>query len=198
MRRPPRPAAWLPTITTMRPVTAAFLLLIVGAAEINAQVRRGRQVEEQLRWASPSVGVRGGYDQRANAELLGAQLRLPVVRSGIIELIPGADVVFLNGAKDYQYSVEAAWVPGGIRRGVFLAGGIAWRDTPLGQAVPVPVGRNTYFGYVLGAGASSGVGPLEFEVAIRWTFLNDTTYRPNMASIGVNYPFWSVLPEGRR
>ena len=87
-----------------------------------------------------------------------------MVRSGVIELIPSADVVFLNGAKDYQYSVEAAWVPGGIRRGIFFAGGIAWRDTPLGQEVPVPVGRNTYFGYVLGAGASSGVGPLEFFI----------------------------------
>ncbi|NNL29396.1 MAG: hypothetical protein HKO77_00150, partial [Gemmatimonadetes bacterium] len=175
-----------------------MLLLVTAAAQMDAQVRRGRQVEEQARWAPPSVGVRGGYDQRANAEALGAQIRLPVVRSGVLELIPSADVAFLNGAKDYQYGVEAAWVPGGIRRGIFIVGGVAWRDTPLGQAVPVPVGRNTFFGYVLGAGAASGVGPLEFELAIRWTFLDDTTYRPNLASLGVNYPFWSVLPSGRR
>lgn len=188
----------LPAIGNARTAVFAILLLVTGAAQIDAQVRRGRQVEEEPRWAPPSVGVRGGYDQRANAEVLGAQLRLPVVRSGVLEVIPSADVAFLNGAKDYQYSVEAAWVPGGVRRGIFVAGGVAWRDTPLGQAVPVPVGRNTYFGYVLGAGAASGVGPLEFEVAIRWTFLDDTTYRPNLASIGVNLPFWSVLPSGPR
>lgn len=181
-----------------RTMVATLLFVLTVATQIDAQVRRGRQVDEELRWASPSIGVRGGYDQRANAEALGAQLRIPVVRSGIVEVIPSADVVFLSGAKDYQYTVQAAWIPGGVRRGLFLAGGIGWRDTPLGQAVPVPVGRNTYFGYVLGVGVSSGVGPLEFEFAIRWTFLNDTTYRPNMGSLGINYPFWSVLPEGRR
>lgn len=186
------------SVGTTRTVALGILLLLVGAASIDAQVRRGRQVDEEPRWAPPSVGVRGGYDQRANAEVLGAQLRLPVLRSGVVEVIPSADVIFLDGAKDYQYSVEAAWIPGGVRRGIFVTGGIAWRDTPLGQAVPVPVGRNTFFGYVLGAGAASGVGPLELEVAIRWTFLDDTTYRPNLASVGVNLPFWSALPSGRR
>lgn len=178
-----------------RTLFAAALLVAVGASEIDAQVRRGRQVDE-TRWAPPSVGVRGGYDQRARAEVLGAQLRVPVVRSGVVEVIPSADIVFLRGAKDYQYALEAAWVPGGARGGVFFAGGVALRDTPLGTATPGE--RNTFFGYVLGAGAKSRVGPLEFEVGIRWTFLNDTTYRPNLASLGINYPFWSVLPEGRR
>ena len=193
---PTRPATRGSALATR--ALAASLLLLLGAAEIDAQVRRGRQADEQLRWASPSFGVRGGYDQRANAEALGAQLRIPLVRTGVVEVIPSADIVFLSGAKDYQYSLAAAWVPGGVRRGLFLTVGAAWRDTPLGQAVPVPTGRNTYFGYLLGVGVSSGVGPLEFEFALRWTFLNDTTYRPNMGSIGINVPFWAVLPEGRR
>ncbi|MDX1494889.1 MAG: hypothetical protein R3253_12550, partial [Longimicrobiales bacterium] len=117
-----------------------------------------------------------------------------VVRSGVVEVIPSADVVFLAGAKDYQYALEAAWVSGGARGGAFFAGGVALRDTPLEAEEGE---RNTFFGFSLGAGARSGVGPLEFEVNIRWVFLNDTAYRPNMASIGVGYPFWSVLPEGR-
>lgn len=177
-------------------MAAALVLLAVSAAQIDAQVRRGRQVNEEARWASPAIGIRGGWDQRANAEVLGLQLRIPVVRSGVLEVIPSTDVAFLSGAKDYQYSAEMAWVPGGVRGGVFFAGGVAWRDTPLGRVVST--GRNTFFGYVLGAGAKSAVGPVEFEVGVRWTFLNDTTYRPNLASIGINYPFWSVLSEGRR
>lgn len=180
----------MPT-TTSRSL-AALLLLAVVASDLDAQVRRGRENTDAVRWAPVAVGVHGGYDQRANAEVLRAAVRIPVVRSGVVELVPGADVAFLRTSKDYQYGAELAWVPGGTRGGVIVAAGVAWRDTPI--EATSPGGRNTFFGYVLGGGAKSPVGPLELEVGVRWVFLNDTDYRPNMATIGVNLPLWSVQP----
>lgn len=173
----------------------AALALLAGTLDVDAQVRRGRQAEAPGRWAPLAIGVRGGWDQRANGEVLGAQLRVPFVRSGILELVPSADVAFLTGAKDYQYSIDVAWAPAGARGGVFVTGGIGWRDSAVVSSES-GASRTTYFGYGLGAGAKAGVGPVEFEVALRWTFLNDTDYRPNQATAGVNYPFWSIEPRG--
>lgn len=174
-------------------------LALVGGSvyEAEAQVRRGRDPQPVERWAPPSVGVRAGWDQRANAELLGAQLRIPVLRSGIVQLVPSADIAFLQGAKEYQYSAEVSWVPGGRRGGPFVTGGVGWRDSVFSADASADA-RNTFFGYILGAGVKSQVGPLEFELGLRWIFLNDTSYRPSPATVGINYPFWDTgLPEGR-
>lgn len=177
---------------------ALTLALVAGSVhEAEAQARRGREPEPVQRWTPPSVGIRAGWDQRANAEMLGAQLRVPVVRSGIVQLVPSADIAFLQGVKEYQYGAEVSWVPGGRRGGYFLTGGVGWRDSVFSADGSADT-RSTFFGYILGAGVKSQVGPLEFELGLRWIFLNDTSYRPSPATIGINYPFWeSGLPEGR-
>lgn len=186
-------------ISTKHALTlAAALALVLGSVrEAESQVRRGRDPEPVQRWTPPSVGVRGGWDQRANAELLGAQVRIPVLRSGIVQLVPSADVAFLQGVKEYQYGAEVSWVPGGRRGGVFVTGGVGWRDSVF-SADGSTDSRRTFFGYVLGAGVKSQVGPLEFELGLRWIFLDDTSYRPSPATVGINYPLWDTgLPEGR-
>ena len=182
---------------TIRPIPVLLILALgLGAvAEVEGQVRRGRQPAEEAPWAPVSVGVRGGWDDRANAELLGAQMRIPVVRSGIVEVVPSADIAFLPGAKEYQYSGEISWVPGGRRGGFFLTAGVGWRDSVFGADVASGE-RTTYFGYVLGAGLKSRVGPLEFELGLRWILLDDTSYRPTPATLGLNYPFWDPGLEG--
>lgn len=172
---------------------ATLLALSTLTVDGEAQVRRGRAPEPSARWSPIAVGVRGGWDQRANAEVLGAHLRVPVLRSGIVELVPNGEVAFLRGAKDYQYGVDAAWVPGGARGGVFLSAGIAWRDTPIASLDTGDV-RETYFGWVAGAGGKTGVGRMQLEVDLRWVFLNDTSYRPNSATLGINFPFWRIGP----
>ena len=180
-----------------RPIFA-LLILALGlgdVAEVEGQVRRGRQPAEEAPWAPVSVGVRGGWDDRANAQLLGAQMRIPVLRSGIVELVPGADIAFLPGAKEYQYNAEVSWVPGGRQGGFFVTAGVGWRDSVFNADVD-SLERTTFFGYVLGAGLKSRVGPLEFELGLRWILLNDTSYRPNPATLGLNYPFWDPGREG--
>lgn len=176
---------------------ALFALTISATAphETSAQERRGRDSGPTERWAPPAVGVRAGFDQRANAEVLGAHGRIPILRSGIIELVPTAEMAFLRGAKDYQYGVEAAWVPAGTGDGVLLTGGVAWRDTPVGT-LDAAEPRRTHFGWVLGAGGRAGVGRLQVELSLRWVFLDDAPFQPNPATIGVAFPFWQVGPRG--
>jgi hypothetical protein len=181
---------------SIRTIVLLVALALSGAVDADAQVRRGRaQRDAAPTWAPISLGVRFGWDQRANGAVLGGQLRIPVIRSGIVELAPNAEMVFLNRTKEYQYNLEVAWVPGGVRGGLMLGGGIGWRDTVLGAIDPNEP-RTTLFGYTIVVGARSNAGPVQFEVALRWVFLNDTTYRPNSVTLGLNYPLWRARPRG--
>lgn len=166
------------------------LALLVLPIDADAQVRRGRAPAAAPRWAPISVGVRAGWDQRANGAVLGGQLRLPVVRSGIVELAPNAGVTFLDGAKEYQYNLEATVVPGGARGGVFFGGGVGWRDTVSGTLAPTDITRETVFGYVVSLGGRTDVGRVQLELGVRWIFLDDSAYRPNPVTLGVSYPLW--------
>ena len=174
------------------------MLGILDASDADAQVRRGRAQDTSSRWAPVSIGVRFGYDQAAQGELLGGQLRIPLTRSGVVELVTFADVIFPVGTKEHQYSAEVVWIPGGARAGgIFGGGGLGWRDTVLASTNRNDP-RATHFGYSVVVGVKSKLGPIELEVDIRWIYLNDTRYRPNPVSLGLNYPLWSVRPAGSR
>jgi len=177
-----------------RPLLIALtaLLLTVPSA-LDAQVRRGRQVEEAPRWAPVAIGAKIGWDSRANGEILGAHVRVPVVRSGTFELYPSVEAVFLPGTKEYQYNLDAAWVPGGARGGVFAGGGLGWRDSVIGSDLGDP--RQTFFGFNAFGGGKTNLGRVQVEFVLRWTFLNDTSYQPNSAAIGINLPLWRVGPR---
>lgn len=183
----------------MRPLAVTILALAIAlpAAPVDsdAQIRRGRDPEPTDRWAPIAVGVRVGLDSRANGEVLGAHLRLPVLRSGVVEIVPNAEMTFLRGAKDYQYGVEGAWAPQGTRGGIFLTGGVAWRETPVGT-LGSEGARETYLGGVLGGGVRGTVGRLEVELGLRWVFLDGTRYRPTPATLGISYPFWRTERGG--
>ncbi len=71
---------------------------------------------------------------------------------------------------------------------------MGWRDAVFGVTDPAEP-RVTYFGYVLGAGGRTRAGPVDVEVDLRWTFLDDTSYRPSTFTLGVSYPFWRVGPD---
>lgn len=177
----------------VRLITALAVLLVTVPAPVDAQVRRGRQVEEAPPWAPIAIGVKIGWDSRANGEVLGGHLRIPVVRSGVFELYPSAEAILLAGVKEYQYNVDAAWVPGGVRGGIFAGAGLGWRDSVIGTEVGVP--RQTFFGVNAFGGGKTNVGRVQIEFVLRWTFLNDTSYQPNSASIGLNLPLWRARPQ---
>ncbi len=176
---------------------AVILMVGAGAEGADAQVRRGRPIAPDVPpWAPIAVGVRFGLDQEAGGEVIGGQIRLPVVRSGLVEFVPNVDVLLLSGVKEYQYNLNLAYVPGGAGGGIFLEGGVGWRDSVLGSSDPTAPSR-TYFGFNLGAGGRTNVGPVQLEILIRWVFLNDTSFRPNPASLGFNFPLWARPPSER-
>ena len=186
------PPAFTVSHRTHRLFIALAALLVTAPAALDAQVRRGRQAAEDDAppWAPIAVGVKAGWDSQANGEILGAHLHIPVVRSGSIELYPSAEMTFLLQGKEYQYNLDAAWVPGGARGGVFGGGGVGWRRTAIEVTPGDPL--ETFIGLNAFGGGKTAIGPLQIEFLIRWTFLQDTQYRPNSASIGLNLPLWGT------
>lgn len=184
------------TARTARQLGSALLLFAVlgvtGVADAAAQVRRGRTAPPVARWAPVSAGLRFGYDQAAQGEVVGLQIRIPIVRSGVIELAPNAERIFLTGARETQYNLQLDYVPAGPRGGVVLGAGIGWRNTIVG--VPLGQPAATYFGYTVMLGGKTNLGPVQLELGLRWAFLNDTQYQPNSATLGLNVPFWRVGP----
>lgn len=148
-------------------------------------------------WPAAQAGLRFGYDQSARGEVAGAQLRIPVLRNGRVELVPNADVTFLSRLKEYGVNVDAVYVTGGARGGLYLGGGVAFRNSVFG---PDPQGAretDTGFGIVLGAkaGGPSGIGT---QLEFRWIFLPDRDYEPRAITVGLNVPLWGWSRDGGR
>ena len=96
----------------------ATLALILAPQGADAQ-RRGRDdAPQQVPWPSLMAGIHVGYDENSQGEILGAQLRLPLVRDGKLELVPQANVTFATGLKEYAYGAELVLVPAGRRGGL--------------------------------------------------------------------------------
>ncbi len=179
------------------PILILALVALLAPSELDAQVRRGRATRQQPAWAPITVGVRAGYDNNARGQLLGAQARLPVLRSGLVQVMPSADVTFLRGAREYQYNLEVLYVAGGRGGGAYLGAGAGYRDSVVDGTQEDP--RSTFFDYSLVVGATSAVGgSLQIQFELRWIFLQDTEtdFRPLPLSLGVNVPLWGRGAEG--
>ena len=182
----------------LRPLLLMALIAVSAPAGLDAQVRRGRASQAAPgAWAPISVGVHAGYDDASRAELAGARAFLPLIRSGRLQAIPGADVVFLSGARDYQYSADLVYVTGGAGGGLYAGGGIGWRDSVVDGTPADP--RNTFFTYNVVVGLQSGmVGPFQTQLQIRWIFLQDVVadFRPVSFTLGISFPLWRPEPAG--
>jgi hypothetical protein len=141
-------------------------------------------------WASGFAGIRAGWDYNNQATVLGAQLRLPALPSGHVEIVPNGEVTFLNGLREYQGAVDAVVVSGGRRGGVYAGVGLAWRNTVWEVGSP----RETRSASVTVAGVRTGAGggvPFGTQLEMRWTWL-DEPFRPRVLSLGVNWPLWGA------
>lgn len=163
---------------------ALALLAFTAPIDVAAQ-----QPDADEGWPAPAVGVRIGFDQSASGEVIGAQIRVPVLPSGRLELVPNADVTFLNNLKEYGFNVDAVFVSGGRRGGLYLGGGLAMRNSiftaEIGGARETEVG----YGAVVGLKAGGPAG-LVTQVEFRWSFLPDVDYDPRGITIGLNFPLW--------
>ena len=171
------------------------LLGLFGPIGLDAQLRRGRGGDDRPGWAPISLGPRLGYDSSQRSEILGAQIHIPILRSGRLEISAGADIVFVRGDSENQYGVELVYVRGGPRGGVYAGGGIAYRETAFGSTPAEP--RNTLFGYSIVVGGKSGtLGLFETRLEYRRVFLVDSDLSPNAVTFGVNFPLWRNPPPG--
>ena len=189
-----------PTLPTSRLIVlAALAAAAVGAVDADAQVRRGRQQPVLPPWAPISVGVRFGWEQERleSGGDIGAEIRIPVVRDGRFELVPSFDAIFLNPEREHQFDLEVFSGPGGPRGGVFVGGGVAWRQSVLAGIVD-GLSRDRYFGYNLTLGGKQPIGRVLINLTIRWTLLEDTEFDPNAALIGISLPLWGgpIRPGG--
>jgi hypothetical protein len=169
-------------MTTSRPVRLwllATLLALGSPLAARAQSTEG--------WTPVTVGIRFGQD-RTTSSVLGAQLRIPVIRQGYVELVPNGDITFRRGLKEYQYGLEAAYISGGRHGGLMLAGGPVARNGIFDESL----GRETRTGWDVAAGLKTMPGrgiPFGIQVQERWIFVRSAV-KPRVLSFGVNFPLW--------
>ncbi|HSG49332.1 MAG TPA: hypothetical protein VLA43_16035, partial [Longimicrobiales bacterium] len=80
-------------------------------------------------WPPASAGFRAGYDYNSTGSVVGLQLRLPVLPSGFVEVVPNGEMTFLTGLREVQGGVDVVFVSGGRRGGLYAGGGVGWRNT---------------------------------------------------------------------
>lgn len=167
---------------------APGLLLAVAPSSVLAQRMGGPSLDGGGGWSPIQVGVHAGYDYNSTGSLMGAQVRIPVIPSGYVELMPSTDVTFLTGLKEYQYNMEAVVVSGGRRGGFYAGGGGVWKSSIYDDGG----GRETRPGWTAVVGVKTGamVGPgINVQIETRWVFLRGPV-KPRMLTFGVNLPLW--------
>ena len=178
---------WFSMIT----VTGIMMLVIlITPLGVNGQ-RRGQEDATSQRWSPVSIGLYVGYDNQPSGEVAGAQMRIPVLPSGTGELLSGSNITFLNQLKEYQFNLEAVYNTGTTAGGLYLGGGLAWRNTMFGSELTA--GRRTVRGYSIVGGLKAGgiAGtPFSPQLEVRWTFLKETALNPRVISLGVNVALW--------
>lgn len=169
------------TLSLSRSALATLAALVVAAPGVLAQDGA------TLPWPPIQAGARFGYDDNSNSTVVGAQVRIPVLRAGWLELMPSADVTFLPGLKEYQVHGDVALIYGGRGGGVYLAGGPVARNTIFdGPERETRYGSSVALGFM---NRGSGDVPIGTQLEIRWTFI-DADFSPRTLSFGVNLPLW--------
>jgi hypothetical protein len=173
----------------MARTSATTLLLAISLALVprpaSAQMSGGGPSRG---WTPAQIGVRFGATSVSSNSVLGAQLWVPLIPAGYVQLIPNWDVTFLAaGFKEYQRGVQAVAVSGGRRGGLFAGGGLTWRNT-----IYDGPNRETKRWPDLVAGVRTGQIssiPLTAQLQIRWVFV-DGPINPRILTFGVNVPLW--------
>lgn len=169
---------------------AAALALFLTLTTVDAAEgqRRGRQQgTPDVPWSSVLAGAGIGYDGESNGTFLQTHFRIPLLRSGRLELIPSGSITFITNLREYQYNADLVYVTGGQSGGIYVGGGIGWRNSIFGPNALTPRetlrGYNAIFGLRSGAGGEFGV-----QIEARWTFLSDTEIDPRTIAFGINFP----------
>jgi len=172
---------------TSRSLLAVLILLTLAPGALEAQRRgRGTQAAPTGDWRPISIGIHGGYDNTSQATMLGAQIRAPVVRSGKIEIMPSGSITFVTGLREYQFNLDAVYFLAGRAGGLYVAGGLAARNT----IYPFESDRETKTGAGVAVGLRSmGNSRMGAHVEVRRVFV-DPQLRPTAITVGLNLLLW--------
>lgn len=176
---------------TLYAITMAGLLAVGGTTALAAQAPA-----PAAPWASVTAGLRVGYDNNVNGELLGGQIRIPLLRDGSLEFVPSGDITFVPRLREYQGNLDMAWVPRGVgSSGAYIGGGLAFRNTIFGDPLTP---RETRRGYNIVVGLKSGSRDslIQSQLELRWTRIKDIAFNPQTVSFGVNLRLTN-RPESR-
>lgn len=153
-----------------------------AAAQLSPQRQQGG-------WPPLEIGARVGYDNIQRQEVVGVLLRIPVLPNRTIELLPSADVTFLRGLKEYQFSADAVYVFASADGGLYAGGGIGLRST-FPPATP-PQGRQTITTFALVAGLKlTNLNRVNPMLEFRRIFASELVVDPQLLSIGVTFELW--------
>jgi hypothetical protein len=175
---------------SVRPTSIlAALCLSMLPCTVHAQFQQAGPAGANPRWAPPGVGARVGFDNAQSRPMLGAMVRLPVLPSGAVELLPNADVTFLPGLKQYQVNLELVYLLDGRRGGFYGGGGIGLRNSIFGP--DATAGREYKRTYSLVFGIRfGGLGRIRPELETRWIFLDQQVRDPRLITFGATVALW--------
>lgn len=176
-------------------VLPLVLTLVTLTAPASAEGQRRPPNEPGLAgWAPIQVGGRFGFDNNSTGKLVGAQIRIPVLPSGMAELVPGGDITFHSGGlKDYGFTLDGLFVTGGPGAALYGGGGLALRSSVWDEdgVRETKSGWTGVFGIRSG---SVGGAPFGIQLQVRWIRV-DENIKPQLLTFGVNFPLWGA---GRR
>lgn len=133
-----------------------------------------------------------GIRQQTAAQRAGAQVRIPILPGGEVELMPNMDITFLRGTKSYQYNVEAVYILDGRAGGFYGGAGLGFRDAIFG----LEPGRQTKMGFTGVIGIRLvGLGLIVPQIEYRWIFINDAPLTYQQLTVGVNLALWQPGPR---
>jgi hypothetical protein len=157
---------------------------------LHAQFRAATGTQENVTgWAPASIGARVGFDNAQSAPMLGAVVRVPVLPSGFVELMPNADITFLSGFTVYQLNVEAVYLTQGRRGGFYGGGGVGFRSGIFSADPNGPRTTEQTFSVVAGL-RLGGLGRVRPEVEVRWILQDEQARDPRVVAAGVSLALW--------
>lgn len=168
-------------------------MLLLGLATPAEAQRRGRQNRPQPTAPRPpvTVGVHAGYDDSSNGSVLGGQIRVPLTADGRFEIMPSGNVTFLSGLREYQFNLDGVWVTGGRRGGLYVAGGLAARNTVFDGA-----DEETKVGWGAAVGLKTR-GRVGVQIEVREIRVDDRL-QPRLLTFGLNLALGGAGPPGGR
>jgi hypothetical protein len=159
--------------------TAGALLALAVAMPASGQEAQGGGGWNQ----GILMGAHVGVDHQAvfEAIVIGGQAHFMLDPWGRVTFLPNGEFEFRQGVRDWQANADLAVMP---TRGVYVGGGIAFRNTQYGEEQI----RETRRGHSLFLGLRTPPAPRRIgtQVELRWSFVSSV--RPRTLTVGFNFP----------